>query len=238
MASWEPAERVDVPSAQQSWESLTFLHLGYDPANLAHLLPEGLTFDTHDGLAWVGLTPFRLHASVLPAAPGPKATSVEVNVRTYVRDVYGRDGIWFLSLDIDQPAVATALRAALGLPYRWSDTWIQDQGPVVRYGAQRRAPHRPGSFTLAVEIGEPLDDPGEFETYLVGRWRAFTDHAGTRLCVPVEHAPWRLVDGELLDWRSEGFLGNLGLPDPITGPHVLFSPGVDDVKLGLPVAAG
>jgi uncharacterized protein len=115
---------------------------------------------------------------------------------------------------------------------------MEDEGTVVRYGGRRRPPHRPGSFTLAVEIGEPLDDPGEFETYLVGRWRAFTDHAGTRLGVPVERSPWRLVDCDLLDWSSEGFLHNLGLPDPITDPHVLFSPGVDDVELGLPHAAG
>lgn len=233
MASWQPAEQVDVPSAQQSWEAVTFVHLGYEPTALTHLLPEQLSLDTHDGLAWVGITPFRLRASVLPSAPGPRVTSVEVNVRTYVVDPDGRDGIWFLSLELDRAPVAAGLRAVLGLPYRWSETWIEDEGTRVRYGASRHRPHRPGTLEMETEVGEPLEQPGEFETYLVGRWRAFSEPGGHLLTVPVEHEPWRLVHAELARWEPNGFLGELDLPEPAVGPHVLFSPGVD-VRLGFP----
>jgi uncharacterized protein len=236
MASWEPEERVDVASTQQGWEALTFVHFAYEPEAIASLVPAPLTLDTFEGRAWVGITPFRLQASVLPMAPGPRTTHVEVNVRTYVRDADGRDGLWFLSLELDQGAVAAAIRTALALPYRWSDAWIEDEGTVVRYGVRRRPPHREGSLELAVEVGEPLEEVGPFETYLVGRWRAFTERGGTMLTVPVEHEPWRLVHAELTEWRSDRFLESLGLPTPSAEPHVLFSPGVD-AKLGFPHGA-
>jgi uncharacterized protein len=234
MASWEPTEKVPVPSAQQGWNKLTFVHHAYDPDVVARLLPDPLAPDLFDGWAWVGITPFQLEAAVVPVVPGPRSTHVEVNVRTYAVHPDGRDGIWFLSLELDQAAVAAALRTATGLPYRWSDTSIEDRGTTVTYRSRRHPPHRPGELELAVEVGEPLDTPpGELETFLVGRWRAFTQLGGKLRHVPVEHEPWPLTEATLTAWRSEGFLSALDLPEPEGEPHVLFSQGVD-VQLGLP----
>lgn len=233
MASWEPTERVRVPTARQSWEALAFVHFAYDPDVIAALLPEPLVPDLHDGLAWVGITPFRLRASVLPVAPGPRRTYVEVNVRTYVRHPDGRDAIWFLSLELDQLAVVTALRTGLGLPYRRSTTRLEQEAGTVTYGV-RRLPRGRGELDMHVAIGEPLEPPaGAFETFLVGRWRAVTQHVGQLLWIPVEHQPWPLARATLTTWRSDGFLESLGLPEPAGEPHVLFSPGVD-VRLGWP----
>lgn len=233
MASWEPTERVWVPTTQQGWESLTFVHFAYDPAVISRLLPDPLVPDVHDGSAWVGITPFRLRASLLPTVPGPRRTYVEANVRTYVRHPDGRDAIWFLSLDINQPAVVAAMRATLSLPYRWSQMRIDDDGSEVAYQVHRRPPHRPGSLKMRVALGEPLHAPGEFETFLVGRWRAFTHRGGELLDVPVEHEPWPLVEAELTEFASDRFLSGLGLPEPWGEPHVLFSPGVD-TRIGFP----
>jgi uncharacterized protein len=45
---------------------LTFVHWRVmDPAQVQPLLPEGLTVDGYDGVAWVGLTPF-LMANMRP----------------------------------------------------------------------------------------------------------------------------------------------------------------------------
>lgn len=234
MASWEPTASVGVSSAQQRWEALTFVHFAYEPDDLSAVLPDGLELDCFDGAAWLGITPFRLHAAVVPVAPGPRSTYVEVNVRTYVRDERGRDGVWFFSLELDQPAVVAALRTAAGLPYRWSDTWIEAAGPTFRYGVRLRPPHRPGRAELGVRVGERLPaPPGALETFLVGRWRAFTQHAGRLVCVPVEHEPWPLRHAELTAWSCDRFFEGLGLPRPSGDPHVLYSPGVE-VRLGLP----
>jgi uncharacterized protein len=234
VASWEPTERVTVPSAQQGWEALTFVHFAYAPEVIARLLPPGLEPDVHDGRAWVGITPFLLHAALVPVAPGPRGRYVELNVRTYVRDRGGRDGLWFLTLELNQPLVAAGLRTLLGVPYRWSDTSLTRDGAAVGYRARRHRPHRAGRLELRVEVGAPLAaPPGELETFLVGRWRAFTQRFGAVVDVPVEHEPWPLHRARLTRWRSERFLESLGLPAPRGEPHVLYSPGVE-TRLGLP----
>jgi uncharacterized protein YqjF (DUF2071 family) len=51
--------------------------------------------------------------------------------------------------------------------------------------------------------------------------------------VPVEHEPWPLTQAELTGWRSEGFIGASGSPNPTVRGEVLFSRGVD-VRLGFP----
>lgn len=146
MVSWEPTEQITLPSTQQTWEAVTFVHFAYDPDVIAHLLPAPLVPDVYDGEAWVGVTPFRLRTSVLPVVPGPRSSHVEVNVRTYVRDATGRDGTCFLSLELGQPVVAAGLRTVLGVPYRWAHTSIvqhdyhdQVSGPPAPAPPTRRA---------------------------------------------------------------------------------------------------
>ncbi len=75
------------------WDTLTFLHWSYEPDVVARLLPVGLTLDTFDGKAWVGLVPFNMRVS-LPRTPSMPWASrfCETNVRTYVIDEYGRPG--------------------------------------------------------------------------------------------------------------------------------------------------
>src|ERR1700676_3732898 len=51
-------ERVIRVAMSQTWRRLTFLHWPYDPALVQTLLPPGLTLDTFDGAAWIGLVPF------------------------------------------------------------------------------------------------------------------------------------------------------------------------------------
>ena len=50
--------RIRVTPMRMQWEDLTTLHWRYDPADVQELLPDGLTVETFDGSAWVGLVPF------------------------------------------------------------------------------------------------------------------------------------------------------------------------------------
>jgi uncharacterized protein len=64
------------------------------------LLPDGLTAETHDGAAWVGLVPFYMRVATSGGQRVPWVSNFcETNVRTYVRDHAGHSGIWFFSLD-------------------------------------------------------------------------------------------------------------------------------------------
>jgi hypothetical protein len=108
------------PVMRQSWEHLFFLHWRVDPAEVAKLLPAGLTVDTFEGQTYLGVIGFRMsqvRPIGLPALPWLSYFN-ELNVRVYVRDASGEPGVWFLSLDCDRwPAVRIA-RAGFGLPYR------------------------------------------------------------------------------------------------------------------------
>src|ERR671932_566151 len=96
-----PDQRVRWPVVCQRWVTMTFLHWAYDPAAVQRLLPPGLEVDTHDGAAWVSLTPFVMRDFRPPCAPAVPGLShfPETNLRTYVRGPEGGDGLWFLSLE-------------------------------------------------------------------------------------------------------------------------------------------
>ena len=43
---------------QMMWSDLLFAHWSIVPEVLESVLPKGLTLDTHDGKAWMGVVPF------------------------------------------------------------------------------------------------------------------------------------------------------------------------------------
>ena len=93
-----------LPVMFQRWLHLLFLHWPIPPDLVQMTLPEGLLVDTFEGHAWLGIVPFFMRG-VRPAGfisiPGI-SNFLELNLRTYVRDVFGRPGIWFYSLDANQ----------------------------------------------------------------------------------------------------------------------------------------
>jgi uncharacterized protein len=222
----------------QRWQSLTFLHWAYDPADIERLLPPGLTVDTCDDVAWVGLTPFLLvnfRPLCLPPVP-VLSTFPETNLRTYVRDASGTDGLWFFSLDVSSLATVLGARSLYWVPYHWATMTVEEgPGTAVHYRSRRRGPRGPSpGHRVVVRPTGPVPEEGcsPLVDFLTGRWRAFTRIAGRLTTVPVEHPPWPLFDAEV-DMLEEDFLSTAGLPVPEHGPLVHFSPGVD-VRLGLP----
>ncbi len=79
---------------RQDWLDLAYVHWPYAPDIVQALLPAGLTVDTFDGSAWVGLIPFSMRDVGLPHGPAVPylGAFAEVNVRTYVH-VNGRPGV-------------------------------------------------------------------------------------------------------------------------------------------------
>ncbi|MBV8901140.1 MAG: DUF2071 domain-containing protein, partial [Verrucomicrobia bacterium] len=86
---------------RQRWLDLLFLHWRWDPVEVQRTLPPGLTVDTWEDDAWIGIVPFAMRGvrpRFCPSVPGI-SHFLELNLRTYVRDRLGRPGIWFYSLD-------------------------------------------------------------------------------------------------------------------------------------------
>jgi len=231
MAGNRTEERVGRSMVFQAWRTVAFLHWRVDPALVAAHLPPGLVPDTVDGAAWVSLTPFRVARSSLFDLPAVPVVSSfhETNLRTYVRGLDGRDGLWFFSLDVDSLANVAGGRIG-GLPYFLSAMSMQNDS-LVRYRSRRRI-GRPADHDITIAPLGPITGDDDLPAQLVGRWRAY--HAvGPRLAeIPVDHQPWPLRHAELVACH-ETLLAGAGLGPPAAPDLVHFSEGVD-ARLGPP----
>jgi uncharacterized protein YqjF (DUF2071 family) len=239
MAGREPEERVSLPMVTQHWRRVTFLHWAYEPAVVRPLLPRGLEVDEWDGKAWVGLVLFSvegMRAGPLPL-PGARGRFPETNVRTYACGPDGRDGLVFLSLEVDSATTTLGGRLGAGVPYHWADMSVSgDDVSGVRYQSRRRPPEpRQVGHDILIRPGAPIE-PSPFDDWLTGRWRAWTRIAGTLAAVPVEHEPWPLAAAQA-ERVEEDLLVACGLPKPDGAPLVHWSTGVD-ARLGAPRPAG
>jgi uncharacterized protein YqjF (DUF2071 family) len=195
------------------------------------LLPKGLLVDQYDDVAWVSWTPF-LMAGVRPTGVPvvPSFTTFpETNLRTYVRRPDGRDGLWFLSIEVAS-AVMLAARCAVGAPYHLGDLSLSEHGGTVVYAGARRGGEP--SYHLQIRPGERIA-PSDRDVWLTSRWRAYTRRFGILFETPVEHEPWPLSRG-VIEHSTESLLTSSGLPIPVGEPMVHFSEGVRDVRLGAP----
>jgi uncharacterized protein len=226
------------PVMYQSWTKLLFLHWRWDPAEIQKRLPRGLAIDRFDGSAWIGIVPFFM-GGVRPTGfpPLPVVSNfLELNLRTYVRDESGRPGVWFFSLDANQPLAVWAARLLFALPYQhatmranqidgWTDYASARSGrePVLNYRYRPKGP-----VTEAVL--------GSLEFFLIERYRLFAFRGGQLFSGRVYHVPYQLGGAELgyYDPRLfelDGFDLPVGPPD-----HVCYAPRVD-VSVYLPKRA-
>ena len=222
----------------QTWSTFSALHWRYDPVIVQRLLPEGLTVDTHDGVAWVSLTPF-LMADVrlvgLPPVPG-LSSFPETNVRTYVRDPQGRDGLWFFTLEAASLAFTGFARATVRAPYAWARMAVEARDGTVHYSSSRRVPGPEDAHaSIVVEAGDALApaELSELDDFLTGRWRGYAPTLLGLCFLPIEHEPWPLHRARL-EKLDETLVTSCGLPEPGGDPIVHYSSGVH-ARFGPPV---
>ena len=236
-------EPVRVAVMRQQWLDLAYVHWRYDPAVVQALLPAGLTVDTFDGSAWVGLIPFSMRGIGLPHGPAVPylGSFAEVNVRTYVR-VGDRAAVWFWSLDVDRLLPAVVARLTYRLPYCWGRTShvrvasnasaSGAAGDTLRTVVRRRWPERVADSSIVVEMGEPVvADP--LDVFLTARWGLASRGLRGLRYAPVDHEPWPLRTARLVS-LDDSLVQAAGLPAPQGDPHVRCSDGVS-VRIGRPV---
>jgi uncharacterized protein YqjF (DUF2071 family) len=227
------------PVMYQGWRRLTFLHWPYPAEVVQARLPVGLTVETMDGTAWVGLIPFLMVGVRAPGVPVLPWLSrfPETNVRTYVRGPDGRSGIWFFSLDAARMPAVLAARAGYGLPYFWSSMAVRAAPGMLAYRSRRRWPGPAGGRCDAeVRVGEPLAEVGPLDEFLTARFRLYSRFAGRLVTAEAEHPPWPLHRGRVTA-LDQDLVQAAGLPAPAGEPLVHVSPGVT-VRIGRWHAAG
>jgi uncharacterized protein YqjF (DUF2071 family) len=217
------------PVMFQRWLRLLFLHWSLQPGIVQKTLPHGLYVDTFEGKAWIGIVPFFMRGvrpAGFPPVPGI-SNFLELNLRTYVRDVSGRPGIWFYSLDASQPLAVCFARAAFGLPYKFakmSATVLDRQIDYRshRFGLGNSLRYR---YRTSRSLGEAR--LGSLEFFLVERYRLFASRGGELFSGRVHHSPYQLSEVTVTDADPALFAMD-GFETPAATPaHAIYSERVD-----------
>jgi uncharacterized protein YqjF (DUF2071 family) len=180
----------------QTWRDLLFAHWPVPPAMLRPLIPSGLTLDTYEGDAWVGVVPFDLAHLAPRGLPGRLALAFpELNVRTYVT-AGGKPGVWFLSLDAANTLAVIAARLTYHLPYFRAWMRVMRDGERIAYASQRRHPGAPAAAFAGA--WQPMGAvfyarPGSLEHWLTERYCLYSaDRSGRLFRGEINHPPWPL----------------------------------------------
>jgi uncharacterized protein YqjF (DUF2071 family) len=217
----------------QRWSDLLFLHWEIDPAAVQATLPPGLFVDTFAGRAYLGVVPFfmqRIRPAWLPPLPGI-SWFLELNVRTYVHDAAGRPGVWFYSLDCNQPLAVAIARRWFHLPYFHARMSSTKRDGAIHYESRRRRSFQPSDrFTWKPGIESAPAAPGSLTFFLVERYLLFAlDRAGRLHTGRVHHAPYRVQVPQLGDY-STGVARRAGF-DLEGAPHSVLGAEPVDVAI-------
>ena len=215
---------------RQRWRDLLFLHFACDPAEIASLLPPGLSVDTFpddtgEERAWVGLVPFRMTGvrwAFAPPIPGTH-TFLETNVRTYVHREGHEPGVWFFSLDAANRLAVAIARAAFSLPYFPARMTFERRGERLDY----RGVRGDESYAIRDLVGatKPTPVPGGLDFFLLERYLLYASQGGRLLSGRVHHAPYAIHAVEPQD-EAETLVRAAGI-EPRAFTHRAFSQGVD-----------
>lgn len=209
------------PVMRQRWNDLLFLHWPIDADVIQSRLPAGLHVDLFDGQAWIGVVPFamqRVRPAGLPPLPWI-SWFLELNVRTYVHDESGRPGVWFFSLDCNQPISVEVARRFFHLPYYHARMNAEFAGGEIVYSSRRKGSDTVSRFRYRRPVRAAPAREGSLEWFLVERYLLFTaDRAGKIRSGRVHHEPYRIEVAECNGWSSAP-IGEDGLGQ-VDGPPV------------------
>jgi uncharacterized protein len=183
----------------QVWQRLLFAHWPLPAEALRPLVPPGLTLDTFDGQAWLGIIPFQMDEVRFRWMPYIPSTSrfAELNVRTYVT-AQEKPGIFFLSLDANSLLAILGARATYALPYHRSRFAITTRDETTDYRCERQENVPPGRtravFAARYQPTGPvqLTRRGTLEDWLTARYCLYTRRGSHLLRGEIHHAPWPL----------------------------------------------
>lgn len=218
------------PVMRQRWADLLFLHWAVEPEMIQASLPKGLHVDTFEGRGWIGVVPFymeRIRPVFLPPVPWI-SWFLEMNVRTYVHDDQGNAGVWFYSLDCNQPLAVEIARRFFHLPYQHASMKASKHGTAVRYHCQREGEDTITNYSYGAAGPMRTAQPGSLEFFLVERYLLFsTSPDGGIHTGRVHHAPYTFSEATCDAWSAEP-IRQAGFPLPQTDPvSALYSPGVE-----------
>jgi uncharacterized protein YqjF (DUF2071 family) len=219
------------PGGFQRWRHLLFLHWTSAVDELAATLPSGLTLDSWEGKAYVGVVAFTMRDVSPSWAPPlrPISDFHELNLRTYVV-ADGVPGVWFYSLDAASRVAVSIARRFWGLPYHHATMQLTIDGDDVRYRSERkRPPPTPATFSADYRVGaeRACAAAGTLDHFLVERYVLYAaSKSGGLRRGRVHHEPYPLRTATVARY-AQSMTSAAALPIDDGAPLVHYSPGVD-----------
>ena len=213
----------------QRWSELLFLHWEIDPALVKERLPDSLTVDAYEGKTYLGLVPFfmqKVRPRFLPCVPW-LSNFLELNIRVYVHDEHGRPGVWFFSLDCNQPVAVELARRFFHLPYEHAKMSANPADAFMNYSCHRKSEEHSAGYRYRGEGDVQIAEPGSLEFFLLERYLLFSkNHQGDLFSGQVHHVPYPFQNAEVSESSKEPLVWN-GFQ--LEGPPIsaLYSEGVD-----------
>jgi len=198
-----------------------FLHWRLAPDVVRTFVPAALNLDLFEGAAWVSVVAFtvsRMRPTLLPPIPG-LSNAHQINVRTYVHRG-GVPGLWFLSLDANNPLAVWAARLGYRLAFFHARMHVGEGDGGVAFCCERTdANAAKATFDAAWQLGDPLPvpQPGTLEFFLLERYVLYSGTNDHLLRTRIHHRPWPLRRPTLRHLAST-MLEAQGLPSQKDAP--------------------
>ncbi len=212
-----------------TWRDLAFLHWPVSAAALTGKIPPGLTLDTFEGDAFLGVVAFHMtgvRPRFVPPLPG-LSSFIELNLRTYVV-AEEKPGVWFFSLDATSPLAVRGARRFFHLPYFDARMATVRQGGLVHYLSERTHRGAPAARFTARYRGIGPARGSALERWLTERYCLYAEKDGQIFRGDIHHLPWLLEAGEV-EIEAIDMTRLLDLDLPQTKPLVHFAERIDVV---------
>lgn len=217
LVDWDSLERERQrpqgrPAMTQKWKDLVFLHAEADPEWIQSLLPPGLTVDTFDGIAYIGIICFEMRdvqPRLVPTVGGWR-NFLETNLRTYVNHPVHGPGVWFFSLDASTYLPCLVARVGFDLPYYHCEMHSKLSKENLHYQGTRKSSQLlpkvwsqgPALETYDLSVDLPdIVQPVERETlsfWLHERYRFYSANPDGRLkTAKVFHKPYEVAEASI-----------------------------------------
>ena len=226
---------------RQSWDELLFAHWRVPFEKLRPLVPAELELDTFEGDCYVGVVPFAMRNVRPRYAPSVPLLSnfLELNLRTYVRDTRsnresdkGDGGVYFFSLDCNNPVAVEVARKIYFLPYYNAQMKMSKRGDEIDYQSVRlhageaalkfQGTYRPTSNVF-------YSQPGSLESFLTERYCLLLSRNGKICRGDIHHQQWPLQTAEATIVLNE--IGEkYGFDFESEAPILHFSQHIDTVE--------
>jgi len=221
----------------QSWDDLLFAHYAVDPPALRKLVPDALTLDLYDGVAWLTVSPFctsHIRPSGIPPLPG-LSYFPQVRLRTYVT-MQGKPGVFYFSVDAANLSAVWFARMFFRMQY-WHSK-IQVSGatsqsrkiaePTIHFRSSRL--HGPAAIKGPAKL-EVIYSPegeaaparrGSLDEFLTERYCVYSRDRRKFYRSEIHHQPWPLQRASV-EIRANSIADPLGLTLPMKPDVCHFS---------------